>query len=222
MFGGELARLVPAVLVQHRRERGAGVTPEGRAADVIHRATELGLVIQQQHGPKWHSLIAAAITDALVEARGSCSYTSDRDAISDLMIGRATVAGYGPPNTAAGVIECFVCEGAGKLGAVDCHACAGKGIIADSGAPPNPNPGLVAIKPCGCATDWVGSAAPDQFRQDRVNVWAGLGYVAKAMDFLEAGPLITQGAACSHERRATPRDERGVLDLTDMAPGGGA
>jgi hypothetical protein len=218
MFGRELARLVPALLQQHRRERGAVVTPEARAADVVHRAAELGLVIQQQHGPKWHSLIASAITDALVEARSACTYTSDRDAISDLMIGRVQESAPAP----AGVIECFVCEGAGKLGAVDCHACAGQGRIADSGAPPSPNPGLVAIKPCGCATDWVGSGSPDQFRQDRVNLWASLGYVSKAMDFLEAGPLITQGAACSHERRATPRDTRGPLDLTDMAPGGGA
>lgn len=194
------------------------MTPEGRAADVLHRAAELGMVLLKTDQPKWHSLIAAAITDALVEARGVCTYVSDRDAISDLMIGHVRQT-----PVASGVLECFVCEGVGKLGSVDCYACAGRGIIADSGTAPDPNPGLVAIKPCGCATDWVGSGAPGYFRKSRISVWTSQGYIAKAMDFREAGPLITAGAECAHDRRAAPRaDTDTVIDLSDTPPGGAA
>lgn len=196
------------------------MTPESRAAAAIHRAAELGLVSVQADGPKWHAVIAAALTDALVEARSVCGYLPDRDAISDLMLGRTADAP--PPTRYPAAVTCFVCEGSGALGSVTCHACQGVGRIVDHGPPPDPNPGLMAVKSCGCAVDWVGSGAPDEYRSERVNLWASQGYVQKAVDFAEAGPLITAGAACQHEPRATPRTVLGLIDFADMPRSGGA
>ena len=187
------------------------MTPEARAALVVHHAAELGLVTARADGAKWHSLIATAITDALVEARG---------VIGDLMVGSPA-----PPASYPVTVVCHGCAGLGHQepnGSLPCPVCNGTGKYIDHGPPPSPNPGLMAVKPCGCAVDWVGTGAPDEYRQARVSLWAAQGYISKTVDFLEAGPLITRGAACAHDRRATPRAGTDtVLDLSDTPPGGG-
>lgn len=218
------------------------MTPEERATDALREAGIIGLPTS----PALHSIIAVAVRDALTEARSLCTYIPDRDRISDMMIGgpRSTAAlettpaapintygtselwGRTPPapgDPPIGVIiTCFVCEGIGSIGSVTCHACNGRGQIQDSGPPPDPNPGLVAFKPCGCAVDWIGTGADDEFRRKRIQLWSAQGYRSQLMDFAEAGPLITLGAACAHDNRATPRASSAPLDLSELPPGGGA
>jgi len=215
----ETHRLVPELLEPDRARWGPGVTPEQRAAEAVRAATELGMTegLEARLGPKWHSIIARAITEALVEARATCSYIPDRDAISDLMIGR--VAEPVAPASYPASIDCFVCEGSGAVGSVTCQACQGKGVIVDHGPPPDPNLGLVAFKPCGCAADWVGGGAPAEFRLERLKLWESQGYRSEPMDFSAAGPLITAGGACKHDQRATPRETTTAMDLSDLPPG---
>jgi hypothetical protein len=212
--------VVPAV------RGGAEVTPEARAAKAMHEAGESGLTILQADVPKWHSVIALAIRDALIEARGVCTFIPDRDHITDLFLGteppaEPLVPDYeAPPSPPAGLLTCFVCNGVGALGSVSCLACNGRGVIADSGPAPDPNPGLVAFKSCGCAKDWIGSGAPDEYRVERVAHWTAQGFRFEAMDFKDANPLITAGASCDHDRRATPRLVTGPAEGFDDLPRG--
>jgi hypothetical protein len=96
----------------------------------------------------------------------------------------------------------IVCPGCGGVGAgegMPCPACQGHGRIIDHGPPPDPNPGLVAIKPCGCAVDWLGDAAPKEYRRERIELWQAQHYRIEQMELSEAGPRITAGGACQHQ-----------------------
>ncbi len=177
------------------------MTPEARAAALLNAASDTALLdgYQRHEVARWHSLISVAIGEALREARDLCQYLPDRIAIGELMIGEKPFDQSASP----GLIECFVCEGLGRIGAVECRACNGVGRIADSGPPPDPNPGMLAFKPCGCASDWFGAGAPPDYQVERRKLWESQGWSARLCDFKEAGPLITAGAGCRHGQDAT-------------------
>ena len=192
------------------------MTPEQRAAKALQIAAEMGILIVHDDSPRWHSLITQTVTEALREARRLCTFVPDMLAISDLMLGEPTQPSASKP----GPIECFVCEGAGALGGVACAACNGRGIIIDSGAAPDPNPGLMALKPCGCAADWIGAGASPEWQLERRKIWEQQGWESRPAEFKDASPLLTAGAGCKHEQRATPRPTPITVDLSDLPPGG--
>jgi len=113
-----------------------------------------------------------------------------------------------------GTIACFVCDGLGSLGEVHCRACNGAGVIGDSGAAPDPNPGTLALRPCGHAVDWIGDGAPPEFRLERQRLWVLQGLTAKHVtDFRCIHQLLTDGAGCHCDPRATPREVVGAPDV---------
>ena len=190
------------------------MTPEARAAALLHHAAEANLLdgYERSAVARWHALVTGCITEALREARDLCRYVPDR-----IRIGELLVSGLPAPNeTGPGAIECFVCDGSGKIGAVDCRACNGMAVIMDSGPMPDPAPGILAIRACGCATDWIGAGAPDAYRVERQRLWEQQGWTSRPADAREAMPLITAGAGgCDRCRpqRATPRDPIGAPDV---------
>lgn len=199
-------------------DRGGLVTPEQRAAKAMFRAGEHGIGFGTPATvAAWHALVAEAITDALVEAREVCTFIPDKERIGELMLGAPAAVAPDPISYPAR-IQCPGCHGEEPQG---CPVCNGAGIIVDHGPPPSPNSGMVAFKPCGCAVDWIGDGAPAEYRKARLELWTEQGYRHETMDFREAGPLITYGAACGHDRRAMPRQGSPVLDITDLPAGGG-
>jgi hypothetical protein len=191
------------------------MTPEQRAAKLLHDAAEQNLTdgYTRTETAKWHALIAVAITEALREARDRCQFIPDRIAIGELMVGEL-------PESK--LIDCFVCGGIGTLGSVTCQGCNGAGVIADSGPMPDPAPGVLFLKPCGCAVDWFGLGSPPEYQTRRRQLWAARGFSERPEDASVALPLITQGAGCSHDRRETRREVIGEPDLRDLPPGSGA
>jgi hypothetical protein len=71
----------------------------------------------------------------------------------------------------------------------------------------------MGVKACGCAADWFGAGAPSDYQVERRRLWAQAGWTEKLADGHEAMPLITAGAGCHHEPRATPRDAIGAPDV---------
>jgi len=186
------------------------MTPEARAAAMLNRAAEQNLLdgYERIRTARWHSLVSEAITAALKEARDLCGYVPDRIRIGELMVGH--------DESAPGIIDCLVCDGTGRIGSVECRACNGIGRMGDSGPMPDPAPGTMASKPCGCAVDWFGDGAPAEYQGDRRRLWAEQGWSSRPATAGEALPLITRGAGgCDkcRDRRAAPRDPIGAPDV---------
>lgn len=123
-------------------------------------------------------------------------------------------------NEREGLGVCPRCDGQGVIGeagAAVCPLCGGMGMIGDSGpAPPPESLGILAFAACGCAKDWIGEGASDQARAKRLELWGAEGRCWEATDWGTARVKLTEGAACTHDPRATPREIPGAPDLGDL------
>jgi hypothetical protein len=96
-------------------------------------------------------------------------------------------------------IPCLLCHG-GK-NRVGCPLCNGAGIHTVGGSLPEGAAGLIALKPCGCAVDWVGTGINVAFLERRLAQWRAQGLKAERCDWsAETGERLTLGAECHHPR----------------------
>lgn len=189
-------------------------SPNQRAVRVLEQAAALNLEFAHRDRGKWHSLITAEIVGALCDARDGCINVQDRLRIGDLMLGdqgaerRAQPRGEDaiaqaiadlPPGA---TMSCVICGGDPER-KVGCPGCNGAGIHTVSRAMEQGHSGTLALKPCGCAVDWVGDGIAPDFLAQRREIWNELGYRTEAAAWSDTvRDRLTQGAGCHHERGA--------------------